>query len=164
EYCAGVDRVDDAVVPDARGGIVGMALALVLLADRRLERFVIRGAPAAALRLRRLLTKEPQHARGLLAAHDRDARVRPHPKKARAIGAPTHAVVARAVAAADDAGVFRAVGGGPRRHHFGAVLGDAARLVFAPDHKAGDVLQKQQRDVALARQLDEMRALERALA
>ena len=35
-------------------------------------------------------------------------------------------------------------------------------LVFPADHEAGDVLQEQQRDAALAAQLDEMRALERA--
>ena len=33
-----------------------------------------------------------------------------------------------------------------------------------PDHEAGDVLQEEKRDVALARELDEMRALERAFA
>ena len=36
------------------------------------------------------------------------------------------------------------------------------RLVLAADHEAGDVLQEQQRDAALAAQLDEMRALQRA--
>ena len=34
---------------------------------------------------------------------------------------------------------------------------------FAPDHEAGDVLQEEQRDPALAAELDEMRALLRAL-
>src|SRR6202043_1142848 len=43
-----------------------------------------------------------------------------------------------------------------------AVLGDAARLVFAPDHEARDVLQEDERDAALRAELDEMRALERA--
>jgi hypothetical protein len=43
-------------------------------------------------------------------------------------------------------------------------LGDAAGLVLLADHEAGDVLQEQQRDIALAAQLDEMRALQRALA
>jgi hypothetical protein len=46
-------------------------------------------------------------------------------------------------------------------HHLGAVLGDAARLVFLAHHVAGDVLQEQQRDAALAGELDEMRRLER---
>jgi hypothetical protein len=38
-------------------------------------------------------------------------------------------------------------------------LGDAFVLVLAADHEAGDVLQEQQRDAALAAQLDEVRAL-----
>src|SRR4029453_4797077 len=37
---AGVHGIDHAVVPQARGGVIGMALLFVLLADRRLERFV----------------------------------------------------------------------------------------------------------------------------
>ena len=44
------------------------------------------------------------------------------------------------------------------------MLGDAARLVVAADHEAGDVLQEQQRDLALVAQLDEMRALDRGFA
>ena len=47
--------------------------------------------------------------------------------------------------------------------HLGAVLGDAAGLVVAPDHEAGDVLQEHERDPALVAQLDEVRALQRAL-
>ena len=39
---------------------------------------------------------------GLLAAHHRDARVRPHPELARRVGAAAHAVVAGAERAADD--------------------------------------------------------------
>ena len=164
QHGAGIGGIDDAVVPDAGGRVIGMALPLVLLADRRLERLLVGRAPVAALGLGRLLAQQPQNGSSLLAAHDRDARIRPHPEEARGVGAPAHAVIAGAVAAADDHGVFRHVGGGDRGHHLGAVLGDAARLVFAPDHEAGDVLQEQQRNVALARQLDEMRALERALA
>src|SRR5262245_36592329 len=141
-----------------------MALAFVLLSDWRLERFVIRRTPDAALRFGCFLSQQSEHAGGLLAAHYGDARVRPHPQKAWPVGASAHAVIAGTITATDDDGIFRDVGGGDRRHHFGTVLGDASRLVFAPDHEAGDVLQKQQRDVALARQLDEMRALERALA
>src|SRR5690349_8545960 len=37
EDAAGVGGVDHAIVPEARGGVVRMALALVLLADGRLE-------------------------------------------------------------------------------------------------------------------------------
>ena len=99
-----------------------------------------------------------EHARRLLAAHHRDARIRPGEQEARRIGAPAHAVIAGAVGAADDERDLRHLRAGDRGHHLGAVLGDAARLVFAADHEARDVLQEQQRDAALAAQLDEMRA------
>src|SRR5690606_39260509 len=51
--------------------------------------------------------------------------------------------------------------GGDGGDELGTVLGDALGLVLAADHEATDVLQEQQRDAALARELDEMRALER---
>src|ERR1700730_11175873 len=57
KHHARVGGVDDAVVPDARGGVIGVALTLVLGADRRFERFVVRGAPSAALRFGRLLAQ-----------------------------------------------------------------------------------------------------------
>ncbi len=79
------------------------------------------------------------------------------------VGAPAHAVVAGAERAADDDRHLRHLGGGHRGDELGAVLGDAAGLVFPPDHEAGDVLQEDQRDLALAAQLDEMRAFQRAL-
>jgi hypothetical protein len=47
---------------------------------------------------------------------------------------------------------------------FAPSLGDAAALVLAPDHEAGDVLQEHERNAALAAQLDEVRALQRRLA
>src|SRR5262245_58423979 len=74
QYGAGVGRVDDTVVPDARGRVVGVPLLFVLLADRRLERRVLGRAPGAALGLGRFLAQEPQHTRCLLAAHHRDTR------------------------------------------------------------------------------------------
>ena len=79
------------------------------------------------------------------------------------IGAAAHAVIARAEAAADDHGDLGHLRGGDRGDQLGAVLGDALGLVLAADHEAGDVLQEQQRDAALAGELDEMRALLRAL-
>ncbi len=44
------------------------------------------------------------------------------------------------------------------------MLGDAFGLVLAADHEARDVLQEQQRDLALAGKLDEVRAFDRAFA
>ena len=58
---------------------------------------------------------------------------------------------------------FGHLGAGDGGDQLGAVLGDAAGLVLAADHEAGDVLQEDQRDLPLAGQLDEVGALQRAL-
>jgi hypothetical protein len=65
--------------------------------------------------------------------------------------------------AADHHGDLGHLGGRDGRDELGAVLGDAARLVFRAHHEAGDVLQEEKRDLALAAQLDEVRALQGAL-
>src|SRR5690606_17829844 len=49
QHPAGVGRIDDAVVPQTRAGVVGMALSLVLLTDRRLEGFFFRRVPFLSL-------------------------------------------------------------------------------------------------------------------
>src|SRR6516165_9433254 len=49
QYVAGLDRVDDPVVPQPGAGMVGIALFLVALANRRLECRLLRCAPALAL-------------------------------------------------------------------------------------------------------------------
>src|SRR5690606_9867071 len=157
-------RIDDAVVPQARGGVPGAALVLVLLAHRGLEALLVLGAPLAAAGLDRVAAHGGQHAGGLFAAHHADARVRPHPQEAGAVGAAAHRVVAGAEAAADDHGELGHAGTGHGGDHLRPVLGDAGVLVLAAHHEAGDVLQEHQRDAALVAQLDEMRALERALA
>jgi hypothetical protein len=59
-------------------------------------------------------------------------------------------------------GELRHGGGGDGGDHLRAVLGDAAGFVFAADHEAGDVLQEEERNAALAGELDEVRALLRA--
>ena len=87
EDVARVARVDHAVVPQPRGRVVRAALVLVLLAQ-----------PRADLGLADLV----HHRRRLLAAHDADARVRPHEQEARRVRAAAHAVVAGAERAADD--------------------------------------------------------------
>ena len=134
-----------------------MPLRLILRLDRRLERFL-------GLRRRELAAYGGQHPGRLLPAHHRDAGVRPHEQEPRIIGAAAHAVIPGAIAAADNQGQLGHLGGGHGGHQLGAVFRDAAGFVLPPDHEAGDVLQEQQRDVALAAQLDEMRALQRGLA
>ena len=97
-------RVDDAVVPQPRGGVVGVALRLVLLADRRLERLLLLGAPRARPwpRCRRA---GPWRARSPPARRpSREMRAFGHIHRKRGrVGAAAHAVVAGAEAAADDA-------------------------------------------------------------
>src|SRR3954471_21859944 len=93
---SGVGRIDHPVVPQPRRRVVGIALIFVLLTDGRLELFFLLGGQLAAHRR--------QHRRGLLAAHHRDARIRPHPQKPWRIRPSTHRIVACAVRAADDDG------------------------------------------------------------
>src|SRR5207248_5337759 len=72
---AGVERVDDAVVEEAGRRVVGVALAVVLVADRLLEGLFLLGRGEAAL------LHGGQHRRRLLAAHDRQAGIGPHPQE-----------------------------------------------------------------------------------
>src|SRR3546814_11413461 len=72
-----------------------------------------------------------------------------HPEEARAVGAPAHAVVAGTEAAAEADGELRHPCAGHRRPQLGAVLGDAAGLVAAAAHEAGDVLPEQERNATV---------------
>src|SRR5262249_41199333 len=133
---------------------------LVLLADRLLEFLLFDLAPGAARRFDPLAFDDGEYARGLFPAHNRDAGIRPREQETGAIRATAHAVVAGAVRAAHDHGDLRYLRTSDRGHHLGAVLGDAARLVFTPHHESHDVLQKQQRDAALTAELDEVGRLQ----
>src|SRR3546814_18588391 len=81
-----------------------MALLLILGADRSLESLLVVRRPVVAPRGAAVAADGGEHLGRLLAAHHRDARVRPHPEEARAVGAPAHAVVAGTEAAAEDDG------------------------------------------------------------
>ena len=94
----------------------------------------------------------------------RDPRVRPRPQEARLVRPAGHRVVPGAEAAADDDRELRDLGAGDGGHHLRAVLRDPAGLVLAADHEAGDVLEEDQRDLALRGELDEVGALERRRA
>ena len=137
-----------------------MTLRLVLLADGRLEGLLLLGGPLLAAGGDVVAPNLRQHIGRLIAAHHRDAGVRPDEEEARAEGAPAHAVVARAETAADQHRQLRYRRRRHRRHHLGAVLGDAAGLVLPADHEPGDVLQENQRNAPLCAEFDEMRALE----
>src|SRR4051812_33291339 len=77
QHGAGLRGVDHAVVPQAGGGVVGVALVLVLLPDRHLERLLVLGRPFLAARLEPVAPDLGEHAGRLLTAHDRDAGVGP---------------------------------------------------------------------------------------
>ena len=89
-------------------------------------------------------------------------RVRPHPELARRVRTAAHRVVARAERAADDR-ELRHLRAGDGGHELRAVACDPAGLVLLADHEARDVLEEDERHLALARELDEVRALLRRL-
>src|SRR5215831_1022020 len=126
-----------------------MALSIVLIADRLLERLFLFLAPGLATFLQGITLHGGQHARGLLAPHHRDARIGPHPQQAWRIGATTHAVIAGTETAANDDGELGHLRAGNSGHHLCTVLGDSVRLVLAAHHEAGDVLQEYQRNATL---------------
>src|SRR4051794_21773492 len=79
EVRAGVGGIDHAVVPEARGRVVGRTFRLVLLQHRIGNGALFLGTELLA-RARELIAFDGrQNARRLLAAHHADARVRPHP-------------------------------------------------------------------------------------
>src|SRR5580765_7330209 len=96
ERIARASRVENAVVPQSCGRVVGRALAIVLLEDRRANGVLLVGRKRPAFAGDLILLDGGQHRRRLLAAHHRDARVRPHPQQPRLVGAAAHAVVAGA--------------------------------------------------------------------
>ena len=105
---ARVGRVDDAVVPQPGGGVVGMALRLVLRADRRLEGLLVL-APARSRRAPRCCRAAPC-ASTLAACSPPITEMRAfghiHRKRG-AVGPAAHAVIAGAEGAADDDGELR---------------------------------------------------------
>src|SRR5256885_7975024 len=150
------ERIDDAVIPEARGRVIRRSLRLVLLENARAERFLL------GVVLERPDQREDR--RGLLPAHHADARVRPHPELPWLVRAPIHSVVPRTEAASDDHRELRHGAARDRGDHLGSVFGDSAGLVLLADHETRNVLQKDERNSPLVAELDEMRGLERGLA
>jgi hypothetical protein len=64
EDVAGLDRIDDPVVPQARRGEIGVALVLVFLADRGLESLLLLRRPLVGVAV-----DGGQDACGLFPAH-----------------------------------------------------------------------------------------------
>lgn len=95
----------------------------------------------------------------LLASHDTDAGIWPHPQEARAIGTTAHAVVTSAIGATDDDGELGNVGARDGGNQLGTVLGNAFTLSLGADHEARDVLEEDEGDAALGAELDEVGSL-----
>src|SRR5665647_1450550 len=140
QHAARVGRIDDAVVPQARRGEIGVTLHFILITNRRLKVFFFLGTPLLTLALDAITAHRGQHTGRLLATHHGDACVGPHPQKARAISTTAHAVVASTKSATDDVGKFWHRSGRHCRHHLGTIARDAFVLVLAPDHETRDVL------------------------
>src|SRR4051794_1021738 len=107
EHGAGLRGIDDAVVPEAGGGVVRVTLVLVLLADRRLERLFVLGRPLLAAGLQPVAAHGRQDAGRLLAAHHRDAGIGPGEQEPGRVRPAAHRVVAGPERAADDHGQLR---------------------------------------------------------
>src|SRR5579883_2263903 len=162
QHRARIAWIDDTIVPQAGCAIVRIALRLVLFQDRAFKLRLLLRRHLLAARGQTLLAHRCQHACRLLAAHHRNACIGPHPELAGRIGASAHTIVARAERAADNhrEAWYRRVG--DRHHHLGAIFGDAAVFVLLANHKAGNILQKDQRSLALGAEFDKVRGLERA--
>src|SRR5262249_35478105 len=96
-----------------------------------------------------LLLHREEHAGSLLATHHRDAGTGPHEEQAWGVRTSAHAIVASPKGAPTDAGKPRHVAIGHSHDHFCAIFGDAATFGLHANHKAGDVLQKQDGKLAL---------------
>lgn len=141
-------RRDDAVVPDSRRREHGLTFTL-----------------DSSLQLRIRVFPHRLHDRAeLLRAHDGNLRIRPHPQESWGEGSATHAIVARTVAGANDDGEFRHVSARYGVDELCTVFGDAAGLGVFADHETTNVLEEDERDVALGAELDEVRALETGFA
>src|SRR5215472_12592229 len=72
EHPAHVDWINDAIIPQPRGCIVGMTLGLILLADGSFELFLLVLGPFLALRLQAVTPDRGEDGSSLFTAHHRD--------------------------------------------------------------------------------------------
>src|ERR1700730_16015008 len=83
EQVPGLRGIDDAVVPQPRSRVVWVALCVELAAGWLLECLLVVSAPSLTLGRESIAAHGGEHRRGLIAAHHRDARVRPSPEETR---------------------------------------------------------------------------------
>ncbi len=155
---------DHSIVPEPSSRVVATRLPLVsldsLVAHTRL--LFRRELLALPLELGGLDLRE--HSSGLFASHDCNLGIRPHVEHAGVVGPAAHTVVSRTIGGADDAGDFGDGGGRDCVDHFGPVLSDTLVLVLLADHESSDVLQEDERHLALRANLNKIGALCRSLA
>ena len=132
----------------------------VLIFNRLFECGFFLGTPCAAFAFDTITTHGCQHTRRLLAPHHRDTGIWPHPHEAWRVSAAAHTVITGAKTTTDNHRELRHIGGGDCGHHLGAIARNTFVFVFASDHEAGDVLQEHQWNLALAAQLNKVRALQ----
>ena len=159
EHAARVAWVDDAVVPDPRGGEERVRLPVDLVLDGLSDLRIGLLVEGLARALGRRAAHDREHARELLGAHHRDAMVGPAEEQARIVGATRHAVVARSIRRADHDREVRHAAVRDRVDELRAVLDDPALFVAPAHHEARDVLQEEDRRVGLVAELDELGAL-----
>src|SRR4051794_40718523 len=121
-----VKRIDDAIVPQARGCVVWIALLFILVANRPLELLFLFAAPIFALGFESVAAHARQRVGGLPAANQGGAQLGPLTKKGGRIRPPPHPIFPRPEPAADEHGEFRDARAGHGHYHFGAVFGNAA--------------------------------------
>src|SRR5690242_19065768 len=153
--------VDDPVVPESRGGVIGARFFLVA----RLDTFANLGQALIidllASRAAAFPANLGQDSGRLLAAHDGDAVRWPREDEARIVGTAAHRVVSRAVTGTDHDCQLRYLRESDRRHHLGAVSRNPFPFVLAPDDESGDVLKEEQGDFLLSAEHHEVGALAR---
>src|SRR4030095_68222 len=96
-----LDGIEDAVIPESRGGVVGRSFAVVFFEDGIADRLLVFGRQRLAFTRGLIALARGGAPRRLIATHDRDARVGPHPQETRLVGAAAHAVVAGTKRSAD---------------------------------------------------------------
>ena len=146
QHLARMTRGNNAIVPKPSSSKQDIALTLDPIPQPRVD----------------LLPHGLHHRTQLLRPHDTRLSRRPRPQKPRTIRATTHTVIPRACTGTHDDGELRDIRTRHSGDEFSAVLRDPAFLGILADHEAGDVLEEDEGDVALAAELDEVGALEAA--
>ncbi len=161
---AGIAGIEQAVVPELTGTVPGVRFFGDVLHHVFAQGFPLRFVVGDAGFPGGFPLYDLHHAAELLGAHHGDAAIGVAEEEARLVGPPHHGVVAGAVAGSDHKGDGGHLAVAHGIDEFGAVLDDAAALVFLAHHEAGDVLKKYEGYFLAVAQLDEVRALVGRLA